>query len=272
MMLISLANFVVISISTALKILDSYSGKISEFYRNPVVDYRGRTISSKSVLNYLETEKYRFAEVASMLPDPPSESAKLLDIGIAYGFLPALISSESRWKCEGLEVGENIPAYCKFAQQCGITIHEGLLGVKPLSFKDSTFDAVLLSEVLEHLRLSPPLIFRELNRILKPGGLLIVTTPNIARLTNIVKLTLGKNVVEEFPRDKETDNVTEYMTHIREYTMNEVCDLLLSYGFKVRHKQFSSCMEQNKPHRFLTKLLPRFRGNLMVLGQKQKAA
>jgi 2-polyprenyl-3-methyl-5-hydroxy-6-metoxy-1,4-benzoquinol methylase len=59
--------------------------------------------------------------------------------------------------------------------QAGVDLH------KPLPFDASSFDVVLLIEVLEHLE-SHFNIFAEAGRVLRPGGFLMFTTPNIFRL------------------------------------------------------------------------------------------
>src|ERR1039457_5050830 len=57
----------------------------------------------------------------------------------------------------------------------GVDLH------KPLPFEDASFQVVILSEVLEHLEWHGTVI-REAGRVLKPGGHLLFTTPNIFRL------------------------------------------------------------------------------------------
>jgi 2-polyprenyl-3-methyl-5-hydroxy-6-metoxy-1,4-benzoquinol methylase len=210
----------------ALHRLSAFEAEIPRLYASPLTDYRGRVIDAKTVRAYLDHEKYRFAEVASMLPPPSSAGMRLLDVGIAYGFLASLIQSDEAWKCEGLELEENISVYCGFAKAKGIKIHPGKLGLKLLPFGDGVFHGILFSEVLEHLRLSPAIILDEFRRILAPTGCLILTTPNIARLTNILKLITGRNVLEEFPDHVKSENITEHLTHIREYTMGELEILL----------------------------------------------
>ena len=48
---------------------------------------------------------------------------------------------------------------------------------KPLPFKDASFDLIWCSEVIEHLH-QPKQAISEFRRILKPGGKMILTTPN----------------------------------------------------------------------------------------------
>jgi SAM-dependent methyltransferase len=50
-----------------------------------------------------------------------------------------------------------------------------------LPFKDGTFDVILSTDVLEHVR-EPKQIFAEASRVLRPGGLLIMTAPQTAHL------------------------------------------------------------------------------------------
>jgi 2-polyprenyl-3-methyl-5-hydroxy-6-metoxy-1,4-benzoquinol methylase len=257
-----------ISHSERLEILESFAFEIPGLYPKPILDYRGREISADSVLHYLKSEKDRFAEIANLLPPPASSKGRLLDIGIAYGFLPVLLKKTTDWQCDGLDVPENISAYCKFAEKHGIHVYPGSLGVDPLSFPRESFDTIIFSEVFEHLRLSPSVKFRELHRILTPNGILVITTPNIARITNIIKLILGKNILEEFPENAKATNITEHLIHIREYTMGELQSLLRQSGFHPVVSKFSSCMERHRQHSLLTRFVPRWRGNLMIVAQK----
>lgn len=257
-----------ISYQQALARLKKFEGEIPHVYPNAQNDYRNRPITPASITQYLQAERNRFAEIAAQFPAPPKKEAKLLDIGIAYGFLTILLN-EAGWNCEGLEVSENIPVYCKLAAAHKIPIHAGQLGVRPLPLKDESFDAIIFSEVLEHLRLTPTLAFREFHRLLSQGGWLFLTTPNFSRITNVLKLMAGRNPVEKFPEDILSENITDHVTHIREYTMKEVLELCEHHGFEIIQARYSSCMEKNRPHSLLTALIPAWRGNLMILARKK---
>lgn len=96
---------------------------------------------------------------------------KLLDVGSSFGgFLKTA-------KAKGFEVqGVEISSYASsHANQNGIpTIQSTLLDAQ---LPDASFDVITLVEVIEHLE-NPKTIFRELQRILKPGGLLLLQTAN----------------------------------------------------------------------------------------------
>lgn len=75
--------------------------------------------------------------------------------------------------------------------------------IPPLSgFEDNSFDFVVTFQVIEHIK-DDHLFVKEIHRVLKPGGKMIVTTPNIKT------------------------SITRNPWHIREYTVSELKDLLL---------------------------------------------
>jgi SAM-dependent methyltransferase len=65
------------------------------------------------------------------------------------------------------------------------------LETQQLPVDDSTFDYVLCCEVIEHMELDPMFMISEINRVLKPGGTLILTTPNITSSRAIWKILRG---------------------------------------------------------------------------------
>src|SRR4051812_42837782 len=55
-------------------------------------------------------------------------------------------------------------------------------------YADESFHMVLFCEIIEHLLMDPLHALREINRVLEPGGLLVLTTPNAARIGNVLAL------------------------------------------------------------------------------------
>lgn len=72
----------------------------------------------------------------------------------------------------------------------GLDVREGDLN-KPMPFEDESFDCVFGLSVLEHL-LNGCLWIREARRVLRPGGRLVILTPNISTYFTIALLVLGK--------------------------------------------------------------------------------
>ena len=93
-------------------------------------------------------------------------------------------------------------------------------------YEDGQFDCVLFCEILEHLLLDPSHAVAEMARIVRPGGFLVVTTPNVTRLANLYFLALGRNIYDGYSANGP------YGRHNREYTLAEVTSLLAGHGFE----------------------------------------
>jgi SAM-dependent methyltransferase len=98
------------------------------------------------------------------------EGKSILDIGCGRG---GLLKAFARMGCEccGVERTE----FPSEAEAQGIRFYRGLL--EDISFEPASFDVVILWHVLEHME-SPIAVLREINRILRPGGILAVAVPN----------------------------------------------------------------------------------------------
>ena len=95
-------------------------------------------------------------------------------------------------------------------------------------YDDNSFDVVLFCEIIEHLLSDPVHALTEIRRVLKPGGDLVLTTPNVARLENARKIIAGENVYDPY------SGHGPYGRHNREYTQEDLFSLLTANGFTVR--------------------------------------
>jgi SAM-dependent methyltransferase len=60
------------------------------------------------------------------------------------------------------------------------------------------YDLVVMAEVIEHVPTPPHIVFSNLLLALKPGGHLLVTTPNLYRLRNLGRMATGRHLFDNF--------------------------------------------------------------------------
>lgn len=99
----------------------------------------------------------------------------------------------------------------------------------PYPLPDDSFDAVVMTEVFEHLRDYPIRSLEETRRILKPGGRLYLTTPNAAYIRNRLQLLRGRNTASSLP---DWIGGLPFARHAREYTFSEMHELLTTAGLE----------------------------------------
>lgn len=153
----------------------------------------GQLLSSASESQYLHSLG-RFDNTAGTLPDAKSQARhdknsarrlagiaaaaerapaaiRLLDVGCSSGaFL--LSARKLGYAAEGVEPSADA---AQTARDAGLKVFTGYL--EQARFPDAAFDAITLIEIVEHLRDALGLM-QECARILKPGGVVLVTTPN----------------------------------------------------------------------------------------------
>ncbi len=112
--------------------------------------------------------------VLGLLEDVPGEGRKVLDVSCKRGEILKSLK-ERGFDVRGTQFAPDAP------DVEGIPIDRGVDLLKTLPYADASFDVVLLVEVLEHLENHRAAIC-ELGRVLKPGGILILTTPNVMRI------------------------------------------------------------------------------------------
>ena len=165
-----------------------------------------------------------------------------LDVGCAYGnytlMLNARLGRDQAIRLEGVDLhephldygrafSEQVPGYanCRFSRA---DVTDGL------PFPDETFDAICLADVLEHLE-EPVDVLRELRRVTKPGGSIVVSTPLRTSIFKtgaamLNRLTRGRTYERYYAgKDAHLDEhghavmeVPEGHDHISEMTLSEL--------------------------------------------------
>jgi SAM-dependent methyltransferase len=103
-------------------------------------------------------------------------------------------------------------------------------------YSDAFFRTVLCCELLEHLMKDPMQMMYEIHRILKPGGILILTTPNAVSLRAVGAALKGLHP-GFFPHYMNPLGDPSDTRHAREYTPGEIVQLLTGSGFTVERME-----------------------------------
>lgn len=132
---------------------------------------------------------------------------------------------------------------------------------EPLPLPDKTWDVAVFNELFEHLRINPIFTLREVRRVLKPDGLLLLSTPNLRSLFGLYNFLIrnrsyscSPDVYAQYAKLEEIG----HMGHVREYTVPEVIDFLDNVGFTVEHVTFRG----GYPDRLLGRVACRLRPSL----------
>lgn len=138
---------------------------------------------------------------------------RLLDVGCAMGHFMTF-ARDRGWSVEGVECS-------RYAAECGRKrwgLHvDAVCDLRDARFADSHFDGCVLIEVAEHLP-HPRLTFTEVLRVLKPGGMVYITTPNFASFRSLVQRKDWSAVIPS--------------GHLYYFTADSLEKLLKSIGFE----------------------------------------
>jgi SAM-dependent methyltransferase len=173
---------------------------------------------------YAEAHLRRFLESVRLIPREPVTS--VLDLGTVRPLLGLLSRvTGHRYTYHGHGTGPAPLLDDRGGKD--FPIHRFDVELHRFPFADGSFGGALCLEVLEHLGLDPSAMLSELNRVLEPGGFLVLTTPNVSSARNLAKIFLGYS-----PHFYASFTLTRDR-HNREYAVPEVHLLLERSGFTV---------------------------------------
>jgi SAM-dependent methyltransferase len=265
--------------------VDQISREVQAFGRGRLPDWEA---------GYLEYHRRRYQDTLRLLP--PGAGRRLLDVGSFPGHLSALARARG-WEVVGLNNAiEGGGAWTDFLERCAerkIMIHGCEVEREPFPLPTASIDAVLFSELFEHLHLNPFHTLKEIFRVLRPGGLLLLTTPNLRRVETLSRLWHGWGTQPPVSRVfHELFPSLLYHRHNREYTADELVYYLALqgkdlYDFQLDRVYYSDALDA--PHEIpgvlgqrvgpreqrlaggLRRLFPSLRGQLMVRAWRTEA-
>ena len=175
---------------------------LKEFYRSP-------HLLEQNIYTDLKLKK-----LGQFFP----KNKKVLDYGCGDGTITQIISKEN--KVIGIDISPNSIKICrKKGIDCRLIEPD-----KKLDFQDSYFDCIFLLETIEHI-FDTEFLLKELKRILRKDGTLIVSTPNLANFSNRARFL--------FDLKLHYTEVKIEAGHIRFFTKNSLEKILEENGFKI---------------------------------------
>lgn len=183
---------------------------------------------------YAERGSDRYAFVQALLESLAPPPRDLIELGAAPGVQSVLLANAG-YHVTALDLGaaewsaEPAGAMGRMLATVDAELVVWDLERTPFPLPDASFDVAVMTEVLEHLREYPARTLAEVRRILRPGGLLVLTTPNAAYLRKRMTLVFGGSVYTPLLDWLFGDT---HARHAREYTRAELEQLLEHVGLE----------------------------------------
>jgi glycosyltransferase involved in cell wall biosynthesis/SAM-dependent methyltransferase len=246
-------------------------------------EYVASWAANSESADYVDTHLTRLLKTLEITP-PGGPEDRILEMGAYLQITPALRSNLGYGCVRGCYYGpagktdrrSAISAEGE-AFECEIDLFNAEKDLFP--YPDGHFSTVLCCELIEHLTEDPMHLMSEVNRILKPSGHLVLTTPNIGSLRGIAAILEGYHpgIFTAYIRPRADGEVEA--RHNREYTPKEIERLLLNSGFAVTLLETGPFRQTPRPEEgWVLNLLERFglprdlRGDdIYVVGRKTGA-
>jgi SAM-dependent methyltransferase len=178
----------------------------------------------------------RYQFILDLMQAHLAPGASVVELGAAPGDQIAQIA-QAGFRATAVDIGLAGDAWADGTEgrmahilsEAGVRYVEWNLEQTPYPLDDESFDAVVCTEVYEHLRDYPVTCLQEAFRVLKPAGRLYFTTPNAAYVMNRFRLLKGRSVATPLP---DWIGGLPHARHAREYTFAETDELLSYVGLR----------------------------------------
>jgi len=186
------------------------------------------------------------------------KKGKLLEIG-SYPFDVTKYLIEKGYEVKGIDINH-------IKQTLGVSHCD--IEKENLPFDADTFDIILMMEVFEHLGVNPIYALKEIYRVLKPGGIFVITTPNILRLQNLKSIIFRRKQLATLRSLTQKESLG-YMGHIREYTRRELKEILEHCKYEI-NSVFMYEGSKNTLTKCIVSIFPFFSTTIIISGTKVK--
>ncbi len=212
---------------------------------------------------YGDTHATRLAYDLDMVKNSAENGQMILEIGAAPMFLTQALSS-SGYNIDAVDLAPE--RFSQTLKTLGLNVVKCDIETNPLPFKDSSYDLVLFNEMFEHLRMNPIFTMSEILRVLRPGGIIQLSTPN-GRSLNRIKNYLVHGRTSDIYSEYEKLSSLGHMGHVREYTCYDVVTFLEHIGFKVDEVVYRES-HALRTNRAIEWVFPKLRAFISVVAER----
>ncbi len=213
---------------------------------------------------YIETHLTRFEKTLAVTP-PGGPEDRILEMGSYLQITAALQTRLGYGEVRGCYFGpagttshRNVTSITGEEFECTLELFDAEKDRFP--YGDGYFSTVLCCELVEHLTEDPMHMMAEINRILRPDGHLVLTTPNIGSLRAITAILAGYHpgFFPAYIRPRAEGEEPE-ARHNREYTAREIVLLFYYAGFEMTLLETGPFRDEPHPeHEWVKHLIERY--------------
>lgn len=184
---------------------------------------------------YLRCSLARVVRVQRALALHVPAGGRVLDFGSYFGNF-SLACRALGYRLEAIdayrEYGDALAPCAALLRQEGVAVHDfAEAGTDLGGLQRSAYDAVICAGVIEHVPHTPRPVLEAIGRVLRPAGVLVLDTPNLAYLYKRLALLRGETIFSPIQGQYFTD--LPFEGHHREYTVPEVAWMLGAAGLEV---------------------------------------
>ena len=179
--------------------------------------------------SYAANHKQRLAMDLELVKQYFNSSSHILEFGSVPPVLTASIKS-LKYDIKGIDIAPH--RFASAIEKFELDVVSCNIEQQPLPFADNSFDGIIFNEIFEHLQ-NLLFVMREVKRVLKPGGTLLLSTPNLRSLNGLYNFLFnGKSYscCEGIYNQYLKLETLGHMGHVREYTSREVVEFLHQIG------------------------------------------
>ena len=199
------------------------SGRISTTWINEIQGHL-----EPDLARYLEAALPRYHDDFKIIQNLGMEG-DLLEIG-CYPYCMSAFLQRAGYRLTGLDKKPDRGSRVLAAEKLDIRSCD--VETERFPFADASFDIILLNEVFEHLRIDPLFTLSEIKRCLRPGGRLMLTTPNLYGIMMVLRFLSGKGI-EDPVAAFQMLKTTGHMGHLRTYSKMDIRSFLRTSGLEV---------------------------------------